>query len=170
MIKFKNGTFEGFESDGPVPVTLVASGPASFPYTVVVIPTDSIPASALKGIDYDDTPINATFLPGITEVDIRIPLIEDSIEESLEMFTLMLEVDVNGVFPTIPLFAQVHIKEKLSMYLKLHNSVNTILIIYVYVCVCVHVHVCMYACVYACMHACMYVYYVYNIYAYVRTY
>ena len=66
--------------------------------------------------DYDDTPIAVTFSPGKTEVNVRVPIVTDSIEEGLETFVLMLEVDVNGViYPAVPLFAQVNITEKQSM-------------------------------------------------------
>ena len=97
--------------------TLVASAPASFPYNVVVIPANFIPVSALNTTDYDDTPIDVTFSPGNTEVDFRVPIVSDSIEEGMEMFVLMLEVDVTGVFPSIPLIAQVNIKEQQRMYI-----------------------------------------------------
>ena len=117
-INFKSASFEGYESDGFAQATIVASAPASFPYTVVVIPTNSNPISAMSTTDYDDTPITVTFSPGKTQVDVRIPIITDSIEEGLETFVLMLEVDVNGViYPAIPLFAQVNITEKQSTYI-----------------------------------------------------
>ena len=116
-INFKSASFEGYESDGFAQATIVASAPASFPYTVVVIPTNSNPVSAMNTTDYDDTPITVTFSPGKTQVDVRVPIITDSIEEGLETFVLMLEVDVNGViYPTMPLFAQVNITEKQSTY------------------------------------------------------
>ena len=116
-INFKSASFEGYESDGFAQATIVASAPASFPYTVVVIPTNSNPVSAMSTTDYDDTPITVTFSPGKTQVDVRVPIITDSIEEGLETFVLMLEVDVNGViYPTMPLFAQVNITEKQSTY------------------------------------------------------
>ena len=97
--------------------TLVASAPASFPYTAVVIPTNSNPVSAMNVTDYDNTPINVTFLPGKTEVDFRVPIVSDSIEEGLETFALMLEVDVNGIiYPGMPLLTEVNINEQQSMY------------------------------------------------------
>ena len=117
MVRFRNASFEGFENDGFITATLVASIPASFPYTVVVIPTNSIPVSANSTEDYDDTPINVTFMPGSTEVDIRIPIVPDDIQEGLETFVLMLEVDVPGVFPALPLFAEVNIREQQSTYM-----------------------------------------------------
>ena len=95
----------------------MASAPASFPYNVVVIPTNSVPVSALNTTDYDDTPIDVTFSPGNTEVEFRVPIVSDSIEEGMEMFVLMLEVDVPGVFPSMPLLAQVNIKEQQRMYM-----------------------------------------------------
>ena len=132
-IKFKSESFEGYESDGFALATLVASAPASFPYTVVVIPTNSNPVSAMNTTDYDDTPIVVTFSPGRTEVDVRVPIVTDSIEEGLETFVLMLEVDVNGViFPVMPLFAQVNITEQqgicgyivifMAIYTRIHTD------------------------------------------------
>ena len=109
--------FEGYEADGFAQATLVASAPASFPYNVVVIPTNSIPVSAMNATDYDDTPIDVTFSAGNTEVDFRVPITSDSIEEGEETFVLMLEVDVTGVFPSVPLLAQVNIKEQQRMYM-----------------------------------------------------
>ena len=115
-INFKGESFEGYESDGFAVATLVASAPASFPYTVVVIPTDSNPVSAMSTTDYDDTPITVTFPSGKTEVDVRVPIVTDSIEEGLETFVLILEVDVNGfIYPAMPLLAQMNITEKQSM-------------------------------------------------------
>ena len=114
-IQFKNEIFDGYEADGFALATLVASAPASFPYNVVVIPANSIPVSALNTTDYDDAPIDVTFSPGNTEVDFRVPIVTDSIEEGVEMFVLVLEVDVTGVFPSITLLAQVNIKEQQCM-------------------------------------------------------
>lgn len=97
--------------------TLVASIPSSFPYSVVVIPANSDPISAVNGTDYDDSPITVTFLPGRTEVDFRVPIVSDFIEEGLETFVLMLEVDVNGfVYAGRPLLALVNINEQQGMY------------------------------------------------------
>ena len=116
-ISFKSESFEGYESDGFAVATLVASAPASFPHTVVVIPTDSNPVSAMNITDYDDTPIVVTFSPGRTEVDVRVPIITDSIEEGVEIFVLMLKVDVNGnISPVMPLLAQVNISEQQRKY------------------------------------------------------
>ena len=116
-ISFKSESFEGYESDGFAVATLVASAPASFPYTVVVIPTDSNPVSAMNITDYDGTPIMVTFSPGRTEADVRVPIITDSIEEGMEIFVLMLKVDVNGnISPVMPLFAQVNISEQQRKY------------------------------------------------------
>ena len=112
-ISFKSESFEGYESDGFAVATLVASAPASFPYTVVVIPTDSNPVSAMNVTDYDGTPIVITFSPGRTEVDVRVPIITDSIEEGMEIFVLMLKVDMNeNIFHMMPLLAQVNISEQ----------------------------------------------------------
>ena len=117
-VQFKNEIFEGCEADGFVLATLVASAPASFPYNVVVIPANFIPVSALNTTDYDDTPIDVTFSPGNTEVDFRVPIVlSDSIDKGMEMFVLMLEVDMTGIFPSIPLIAQVNIKEQQRMYI-----------------------------------------------------
>ena len=116
-ISFKSESFEGYESDGFAVATLVASAPASFPYTVVVIPTDSNPVSAMNITDYDGTPIVVTFSPGRTEVDVRVPIITDSIEEGMETFILMLKVDVNeNIFLMMPLLAQVNISEQQRKY------------------------------------------------------
>ena len=81
-INFKSESFEGYESDGFALATLVISAPATFPYTVIFIPTNSNPVSAMKTTDYNGTPIVATFLPGKTEVDVRVPIVTDSIEEA----------------------------------------------------------------------------------------
>ena len=116
-ISFKSESFEGYESDGFALATLVASAPASFPYTVVVIPTDSNPVSAMNITDYDGTPIVVTFSPGRTEVDVRVPIITDSIEEGMETFVLMLKRDVNeNIFLMMPLLAQVNISEQQRKY------------------------------------------------------
>ena len=128
-ISFNSESFEGYESDGFAVATLVASAPASFPYTVVVIPTDSNPVSATSTTDYDDTPITVTFPSGKTEVDVRVPIVTDSIEEGVEIFLLMLEVDENGIiFPAMPQLAQVNISEQQSMYMCISVILMTILI------------------------------------------
>ena len=124
-VQFKDEVTEGYEADGFVLITLLASLQASFQYNVVVIPTNSIPASASNATDYDGAPINVSFLPGNTEVNFRVPIVTDSIEEGVEIFLLMLEVDVAGVFPSIPLLAQVNISERQRMY-KLLTSTNII--------------------------------------------
>ena len=128
-ISFKSESFEGYESDGFAVATLVASAPASFPYTVVVIPTDSNPVSATSTTDYDDTPITVIFPSGKTEIDVRVPVVTDSIEEGVEIFLLMLEVDENGIiFPAMPQLAQVNISEQQSMYMCISVILMTILI------------------------------------------
>ena len=126
-ISFKSESFEGYESDGFAVATLVASAPASFPYTVVVIPTDSDPVSAMNITDYDDTPIVVTFSPGRAEVDVRIPIVTDSTEEGMEIFVLMLKVDVNeNIFLMMPLLAQVNISEQQRKYAYINQvSVNS---------------------------------------------
>ena len=128
-ISFKSESFEGYESDGFALATLVASTPASFPYTVVVIPIDSNPVSAMSTTDYDDTPITVIFPSGKTEVDVRVPIVTDSIEEGVEIFLLMLEVDENGIiFAAMPQLAQVNISEQQSMYMCISVILMTILI------------------------------------------
>ena len=128
-ISFKSESFEGYESDGFAVATLVASAPASFPYTVVVIPTDSNPVSAMNITDYDGTPITVIFPSGKTEIDVRVPVVTDSIEEGVEIFLLMLEVDDNGIiFPAMPQLAQVNISEQQSMYMCISVILMTILI------------------------------------------
>ena len=116
MVRFDSESYDGYEGDEFVMATLVASGTASFPYTVTVIPVDSTPVSASNATDYDDTPVNVTFLPGTTRVNFRVPIIQDLIEEGMETFTLMVEVDVLGVFPGLPPFARVNIKEQTGMH------------------------------------------------------
>ena len=92
----------------------------------------------MNASDYDGTPITVTFLPGKTEVDVKVPIVTDSIEEGLETFVLMLEVDENGiVFPAMPLLAQVNIKEQQSMYA--HTSLQTVSLQIAFVCACTYI-------------------------------
>ena len=111
-ITFGQESFVGYEVDGAVMGSLRASVPASFPYTVIVIPTISTPVSAIGGLDFDDTPINVTFAPGETLVRFQVPIISDSIDEDRETFELMLEIDVDGFLPDDPLIAEAIIKDE----------------------------------------------------------
>ena len=111
-IAFEQESFIGFEVDGNIIGSLRASVPASFPYTVVVIPTDSTPVSAIGGLDYDNMPINVTFASGETSATFQVPIFSDSIDEDRETFELMLEVDVDGFSPVDPIIAEATIKDE----------------------------------------------------------
>jgi len=111
-IAFEQDSLTGFEVDGAVIGSLRASVPASFPYTVVVIPTNSTPLSAIGGLDFDGTPINVTFTPGETSARFHVPIFSDSIDEDPEIFELMLEVDVDGFLPSDPIIAEATINDE----------------------------------------------------------
>ena len=111
-IAFEQDSFTGFEADGVVIGSLRASVPASFPYIVVVIPTNSTPVSAIRGLDFDSIPINVPFTPGETDARFQVPIFSDSIDEDPEIFELMLEVDVDGFLPGDPIIAEATIKDE----------------------------------------------------------
>ena len=116
-IQFEEQSYVGYEVNGSVVGSIRASVAAAFPYTVVVIPTNSTPVSAIAGVDFNDSPINITFAPGATTATFQVPLISDEIDEKLETFELTLEVDVDGFLPVEPFIAEVTIKDGISKVL-----------------------------------------------------
>lgn len=48
-----------------------------------------------NGVDYDSTPINATFAAGTANTMINIPVIKDDIAEGLEMFNLYIIIPMS---------------------------------------------------------------------------
>ena len=66
QVKFSTSLYEGLERDGVVPVTVVATGVASFPYTIEIKPFAAVVGDiheAQPGHDFDNKTIFVTFEP-----------------------------------------------------------------------------------------------------------
>jgi len=121
-IMFEQESFIGFEADGAINGLLRTSVPAAFSYSVVVIPINSNPVSAIGGLDFDDTPINVSFTVGVTTATFQVPIFSDSLDEDQETFELMLEVDVDGFLPDDPLTAEATIRDEVVVLLSFQRT------------------------------------------------
>lgn len=111
MVKFNESTYSVDEDKGLVQPVLVLSNPSSYQLTIGVFSTDGTATGMyiwtvivsylyltyynfihciIGGVDYKSGPYNVTFLPGITNVTLDIPIIFDEVEEDDENFTLSI--------------------------------------------------------------------------------
>jgi len=93
---FNSTTFSGDEANGTIPVTVVATGTASIPYTVIITPSESDPQSATAEIDFSGEAIEVTFNPGETEKTINVVINPDCLREGSEFFNLSLSIPTNA--------------------------------------------------------------------------
>jgi len=87
---FNSTEYSGDEADGIIPVTVVATGTASIPYTIIITPSESEPRSAREGIDFSDEAVSVVFNPGETKKTVDIVINPDCIREGSEFFNLSL--------------------------------------------------------------------------------
>ena len=104
-------TYTGSENMGFVIITLeLIKGTSANPFNVTVTPSEQSPVSAqgnsvmcmimcwLKsvwltgGVDFDTTPLTATFDSGMTMSNISVPVIDDDIVEQDEIFHVILSI------------------------------------------------------------------------------
>ena len=90
MVMFNSSTYSGAEADGIIPVTVVATGTASIPYTVIITPSESDPQSAMEVVDFSNETIQVTFNPGETEKTVNVVINPDCLREGSEFFNLAL--------------------------------------------------------------------------------
>jgi len=121
--------YSGSEASGNISVILLLrGGTPSYDISVTVMPSDRSPVSAegknivyyaywlnlyyTGGVDYDSTPITATFTIGSTSTTVNIPVTKDNIAEELETFDITIVIpssfkdqvilgDVTNAFGTI---------------------------------------------------------------------
>ena len=111
-VRFTNNKFTASEAKGFVLVILeLTGGTSASPFNVTVTPSEQSPVSAqgnsvmcmimcwLKsvwltgGVDFDTTPLTATFDSGMTMSSVSVPVIDDKLAEGEnETFDLMLIV------------------------------------------------------------------------------
>jgi len=91
-VMFNSSTYSGDEADGIIPVTVVANGTASIPYTVIITPSESDPRSAREGVDYSNETISVVFSPGETEKTANVDINPDCLREGSEFFNLSLSL------------------------------------------------------------------------------
>jgi len=89
---FNSSTYSGDEADGIIPVTVMATGTSSTPYTVIITPSESDPQSATEDVDFSNNTIEVTFNPGETKKTINIVINPDCVEEGSEFFDLSLSL------------------------------------------------------------------------------
>ena len=92
MVMFNSSTYSGAEADGIIPVTVVATGTAPIPYTVIITPSESDPRSARAEVDYSNEVILVTFNPGETEKTVNVVINPDCLREGSEFFDLSLSL------------------------------------------------------------------------------
>ena len=90
---FNASSYSGAEADGVIAVTVVATGVSSLPYNVTITPSELLPVSARKLLDYSDDTIVVTFNPGETEQTVLLDINLDCIIEGSEFFNLTLSLD-----------------------------------------------------------------------------
>ncbi|XP_065902914.1 FRAS1-related extracellular matrix protein 2-like [Dysidea avara] len=91
-VAFNSSTYSGTEADGIIPVTVVATGTASIPYTVIITPLESDPRSATAIVDFSSNIIDVTFNPGETEKTVNVVINPDCLREGSEFFNLSLSL------------------------------------------------------------------------------
>ena len=91
-VMFNSTEYSGDEADGIIPVTVVATGTASIPYTVIIAPLESDPRSARAEVDYSNEAISVTFNPGETSKTINVVINPDCLREGSEFFDLSLSL------------------------------------------------------------------------------
>ena len=91
-VMFNSSTYSGAEADGIIPVTVVATGTASIPYTVIITPSESDPQSATAIVDFSSDTIDVTFNPGETSKTVNVVINPDCLREGLEFFNLSLSL------------------------------------------------------------------------------
>jgi len=91
-VTFNSSTFSGAEADGIIPVTVVATGTASIPYTVIITPSESDPQSATAEVDFSNETIEVTFNPGESEKTVNAVINLDNLREGSEFFNLFLSL------------------------------------------------------------------------------
>ena len=89
---FNSTDYSGDEADGVIPVTVVATGTASIPYTVIITPSESDPRSAREDIDFLNEAVSVVFSPGETEKTVDIVINPDCLKEGSEFFNLSLSL------------------------------------------------------------------------------
>ena len=89
-VMFNSTEYSGAEADGIIPVTVVATGTASIPYTVIITPLESDPRSARAEVDYANEAISVIFNPGETEKTVDVVINPDCLREGSEFFNLSL--------------------------------------------------------------------------------
>jgi len=87
---FNSSEYSGDEADGIIPVTVVATGTASIPYTIIITPSESDPRSAREEVDYSNETIEVIFNPGETEKTVNVDINPDCLREGSEFFNLSL--------------------------------------------------------------------------------
>ena len=95
-VMFNSSTYSGAEADGIIPVTVVATGTASIPYTVIITPLEPSPRSARAEVDYSNEVISVVFNPGETEKTVDVDINPDCLREGLEFFNLSLSPSSNA--------------------------------------------------------------------------
>ena len=111
-MRFAQTQFTGSEATGFVMVTLeVVGGTSAYPFNVTVTPSEQSPVSAegnsvmcmimcwvksvwlTGGVDFNTTPLTATFDNGTTMSSVSVPVIDDKLAEGVnETFDLILTV------------------------------------------------------------------------------
>jgi len=89
---FNSSEYSGDEADGIIPVTVIATGTASIPYTVIIAPLESIPRSAKAEVDFSNEAISVVFNPGETEKTVFVITNPDCLREGSEFFNLSLSL------------------------------------------------------------------------------
>jgi len=77
-------------------VTVVATGTASIPYTVIITPSESDPQSATTEQDFSNEATEVTFNPGETEKTGNVAINLDRLREGLEFFDLSLSLPIGA--------------------------------------------------------------------------
>ena len=91
-VAFNSSSYSGAEADGIIPMTVVATGKASIPYTVIITPLESSPQSARADLDYPNKGISVVFKAGETEKIVNVVINPDCLREGSEFFNLSLSL------------------------------------------------------------------------------
>ena len=95
-VAFNSTEYSGAEADGIIPVTVVATGTAPIPYTVIITPSESDPQSATAEVDFTNETIEVTFNPGETSKTVNVVINPDCLREGSEFFNLSLSLPIGA--------------------------------------------------------------------------
>ena len=106
LLQLSAAVYSMSENAGSVAVPVTRTGATNVSVGVTVATANG---SAISGQDYTAVTLNLTFLPGVTNLTVAIPITEDLVAETNETFTVTLSAPTGGAVLGVPAVATVRI-------------------------------------------------------------